>query len=49
MYIYEWVSLAGDFNVQVGAKSFDTFLYQYELISINLFPRVTKTQITLVA
>ena len=32
---YERVALAGDFNAQVGEKSFDTFLYQHELTSIN--------------
>ena len=31
----ENVALAGDFNVQVGAKLFDTFLFQHELTSIN--------------
>ena len=32
---YERVALAGGFNAQVGEKSFDTFLYQHELTSIN--------------
>ena len=32
---YESVALAGDFNAQVGEKSFDTFLYQRELTSIT--------------
>ena len=31
----ENVALAVDFNVQVGGKSFDTFLFQRELTSIN--------------
>ena len=32
---YERIALAGDFNVQVGEKLFDTFFYQHELTSIN--------------
>ena len=31
----ENVALAGDFNVQVGGKLFDTFLFQHEFTSIN--------------
>ena len=39
---YERVALAGDFNSQVGEKSFHTFLYQYELTSINRYPMCYK-------
>lgn len=28
---YESVSVAGNFNIQVGGKPFDSFLYKYEL------------------
>ena len=35
-------ALAGDFNAQVGEKSFDTFLYQQELTSINKKPTCYK-------
>ena len=31
----EKVALAGDFNVQVAGKLFDTFLFQHELTTIN--------------
>ena len=34
----ERVALAGDINAQVGEKSFDTFLYQHELTSVNRYP-----------
>ena len=34
----ENVVIAGEFNIQVGEKSFATFLYQYELTSINKNP-----------
>ena len=39
---YERVALAGDFNAQVGEKSFDAFLYQHELTSINRYPTCYK-------
>ena len=39
---YESVDLAGDYNVQVGEKLFDTFLYQHELTSINKNPTCYK-------
>ena len=39
---YERVALAGDFNAQVGEKSFDTFLYQHELTFINRYPTCYK-------
>ena len=32
---YKRIALAAGFNAQVGEKSFDTFLYQHELTSIN--------------
>ena len=35
---YERVALVGDFSTQLGEKSFDTFLYQNELTSINRYP-----------
>ena len=38
----ERVVLAGDLNAQVGEKSFDTFLYQHELTSINRNPTCYK-------
>ena len=31
----EKVALAGEFNVQVGGKLFDTFLFQHEFTTIN--------------
>ena len=31
----ERIVLVGDFNAQVGEKSFNTFLYQHKFISIN--------------
>ena len=46
---YERVTLAGDFNAQVGEKSFDTFLYQHELTSINRYTTCYKNPLTLVA
>ena len=39
---YERVVLAGDLNAQVGEKSFDTFLYEHELFSINRNPTCYK-------
>ena len=39
---YERVALAGDFNAKVGEKSFDTFLYQHGLTSINRYPTCYK-------
>ena len=39
---YERVALAGDFKAQVGGKSFDTFLYQHKLTSINSYPKCYK-------
>ena len=44
----ERVTLAGDFNAQVGEKSF----YTFSILTRTYFhgtPRVTKTQITLLA
>ena len=38
----ERVVLTGDLNAQVGEKSFDTFLYQHELASINRNPTCYK-------
>ena len=38
---YERAALAGDFNAQVGEKSFDTFL-NHELTSINRYPTCCK-------
>ena len=35
---YGRVALAGNFNAQVGEKSFDTFLYPHEFTSINRNP-----------
>ena len=35
---YERVALGCDFNAHVGGKLFDTFLYQYEITSINRNP-----------
>ena len=35
---YGRVALAGNFNPQVGEKSFDTFLYSHEFTSINRNP-----------
>ena len=39
---YERVAQAGDFNAHVGENSFDTFLCQYNLISINRYPTCYK-------
>ena len=39
---YERVALTGDFNAQVGEKSFDSFLYQHGLTSINRYPTCYK-------
>ena len=39
---YEKVALTGDFNAQVGEKSFDCFLYQHGLTSINRYPTCYK-------
>ena len=39
---YERVALTGDFNAQVGEKSFDTFLYQHDLASINRISHVLQ-------
>ena len=39
---YERVALARDFNAHVGENSFDTFLCQYNLISINRYPTCYK-------
>ena len=39
---YERVALASDFHAHVSVKSFDTFLYQYELTSINKNPTCYK-------
>ena len=39
---YKRVTLAGDFNAQVVEKSFDSFLYQHELTSINRNPTCYK-------
>ena len=39
---YEKVELAGDFDAQVGEKSFDTFLSQHELTSTNRYPMCYK-------
>ena len=38
----ERVALAGDFNAQVGEKSFDAFLYQHELTPINRYTTCYK-------
>ena len=40
---YERVALTGDFNVEVGKKTFDTFLYHHELTSINRYPTCYKS------
>ena len=40
--IYKRVALAGDFNTHVGENSFDAFLYQYNLTSINRYPTCYK-------
>ena len=39
---YKRVALAGDFNTHVGENSFDAFLYQYNLTSINRYPTCYK-------
>ena len=39
---YKKVALACCFTVQVGEKSFDSFLYQYEITSINKNPTSYK-------
>ena len=39
---YERVALGDDFNAHVGGKLFDTFLYQYEITSINRNPTCYK-------
>ena len=39
---YERVAVAGDFNAQVGENTFDTFLYQHKLTSINRYPTCYK-------
>ena len=39
---YKRVALAGDFNTHVGENSFDAFLYQYNLTSINRYPMCYK-------
>ena len=39
---YEKVALAGGFNLQVGEKSFNSFLYQHELTFINKNPTCYK-------
>ena len=38
------VVLASDLNAQVGEKSFDTFLYQHELTSMDRNPACYKNQ-----
>ena len=39
---YKRVALAGDFNTHGGENSFDAFLYQYNLTSINRYPTCYK-------
>ena len=39
---YEKVALAGGFNLQVGEKSFNSFLYQHEHTFINKNPTCYK-------
>ena len=43
---YERVALGCDFNAHVGGKLFDTFLYQYEITSINRNPTRYKNSNT---
>ena len=38
------VVLASDLNAQVGEKTFDTFLYQHELTSMDRNPTCYKNQ-----
>ena len=43
------VTLAGDFNAEVGIKSFETFLYKQKLTFINTDPNYSQTLRTLIA